>query len=384
MRTYEKGISIFLIGLLSISFFWGLSSNSVYANQLTPYVVSGIVDSNGAAWHSIYNITKNDLVLISIEAPYNISSTLYYPDQIVCVSIPDSLSHVYKFTATVSGNYLLQIDSVRGVRTSYSGDSSNNISAANQLTPNVVSGIVDSNGAAWHSIYNITKNDLVLISIEAPYNISSTLYYPDNQTICKSIPDSLSHVYKFTATVSGNYLLQIDSVRGVRTSYSGYYGSLLSSTPLPNPTISPSLITPSPIVSATAGNSKILNASELFGVEANNATYTWNFGDGTTPQTTISNTVAHSYQQTGTFNITLIINQTIPNLIQTFNIPITVNPSSGSDWRNWIIAIVVAIIGAVAVIIAAIIKVRGNRITRVENRGKIDSDNGKKNSKKPK
>jgi hypothetical protein len=305
--------------------------------QLTPYEIGGSIAADGASWHNIEDVRKDDLVLISISSVEGCDSSIFFPNQTLCQNIGYSKMHIYQFKAEESGTYLLRMSSAFGTGTSYSGTSSHKVNNASLMTPFSVNGTIAANGAVWHNIYNVNRNELMLISITGPVGFDSSLFYP-NQTQLEHIPYSKMHIYQLNATQSGTYLLQMSSAFGSAVIYSGISShsfdidviSTPSPTPLPSLTPSPT-VTPaaSPSTSASSASTPLPTASSTtpptftatpFTISAvasgsvtfevpttyqnSGANFTYDFGDGTNI-TTPNTSVTHMYQEPGNYTFTL-------------------------------------------------------------------------------
>jgi hypothetical protein len=203
-----------------------------------------------------------------------------------------------------------------------------------QLTPYSINGTIAANAAVWHNIYYVKQNDLVLISISASNLIDAAIYYP-NLTVCASEGFTDRPTFQFNALQTATYLLKLSGWEGNSANYSINSShpfdpiqtptSTPTLTPSPTPTNAPT-VTPTtfPTITVVANKTEDFDAFKLFGVNDKTATFTWNYGDNTPPVTTTNVKVTHIYQQTGTFNITLTVNEAGTGLTQNFNIPVTV------------------------------------------------------------
>ena len=380
MKIQSKILSYLLIALLSLSAFLGTSLNFANA-QLTPYSFSGFIDVNKAVWHNIFNVKQNELLLISISGDVGFNSILFDPDQKQLGYVTNNGMHVYRYNATESGTYLLQLSSAFARNTTYSGSSSHEINTAKQMTPYDFSGFIDVNKAVWHSIFNVKQNDLLLISISGDVGFNSILIDPDQNQV-GYVTNNGMHVYRYNATKTGTYLLQLSSAFARNTTYSGSSSHEISNgsgpTTTPPPSEIPS-ITPGPtsIPSFIANKSVILDASILFGVNTANAIYTWNFGDGTQPENTSEGKVSHVFQLAGTFNVALTVTEVGSGRVQNFNTPVIVTPEvivnieQPSSWQPIATVIGAVITAGVAATVALWVHHKQQRDRDAENTKKV-------------
>jgi len=204
----------------------------------------------------------------------------------------------------------------------YTVSSSHQVSTGTPLesTPNSVIGQIEKSSTVYQTLFGVKNGDLVLVSISltsenAAYR--SSVYYP-NMTVFQTITDSYgvtgSHSYQFMATQAGNYLLKFWTNADNSFNYTIRSSALLSGvvnptstptptvTPTPSPTDTPTPkptapSTPTPFATPTSpatnppatippvktftGDTTTFQTSG----GSSNATYIWDFGDGTTETT---------------------------------------------------------------------------------------------------
>jgi hypothetical protein len=207
------------IGLMMLTI---IPPQNVCGSGSTPYEVKGSLGDYEAVHYWITDVNVNDLVLISISPDQDayFYSEVSYPNMTKAASIQQVLyegSHSYEFLAKEAGNYVLKIWGYLSLHShmNFTIRCSHKIPNGDALlaTPYSKTGEMEDFGVVFETIYNINKDEPVLISISPDRGAGfySEVLYP-NMTKAASIQEIMyegSHSYEFLAKEAGNYVLKI-------------------------------------------------------------------------------------------------------------------------------------------------------------------------------
>ena len=214
--------------------------------QITPYTITNTIQPLTTKYHSIFNVNKDDVVLITITPDVGqFNSQIMFSNLTGLQSITQNgyiypgNPHIYQFIAPVSGNYYLELWNPT-VTLTYTIVSSHQISTEKppQITPYAVIGVIQPVTTKYHTIFNVNKNDVVFITISPdPAQFNSQIMF-SNLTVYMSITQNgyiypgNPHIYQFIAPVSGNYYLELWNPTATMT-YTIVSSHQISTEPLP-------------------------------------------------------------------------------------------------------------------------------------------------------
>ena len=190
----------------------------VCADDTTPYTLVDNLGKHEIDFHKIYNVQKNDTVLITIQPEGSgiYHSYVYDPDLGGVSDYSGSGGHSHMFVANRTGEYLLKLGSYStSVVGNYTVESSHRLTPEN-VTPNTFEDNLGKYETDLHKIYSVKENDTILITIQSETGATyhSYIYDPDmNEVSRDSIYGSgYGHSHMLIANKTGDYFLKVESV----------------------------------------------------------------------------------------------------------------------------------------------------------------------------
>jgi DnaJ-domain-containing protein 1 len=203
----RQGHALVLLSILALSFF-GISSFSFPVTaQTQPFTVSDAVSAGHVDYWWISDVSKGDLVLLTIVG--DVEFQLSYPN----FTVIDLSDKAVQFIANTTSDLLLRITAIPGK--SYTVQSTHQLSR--QPMPYAGSGLVKNGGFDYWTISNVHAGDLFLLVVSGEdfWDWESQLMYTDLSVIdtiggtTTDTPRNPNHIFQFYAKTTNDLLLRI-------------------------------------------------------------------------------------------------------------------------------------------------------------------------------
>jgi len=213
MKNVSTILLIILLGsacLGSMSFVTAnsarVTSTTVIQTKLTE---SGYLYSREVDYWWVINVTEGDMVLLNIQTgtPFDWRSRLYYSNLTEIDTIKQPYTHTYQFIANETDDLLLELIA-SSLSFSYTIQCSHLV--LEQTMMYTKSEHLSAREVDYWWVINVTEGDMVLLNIQTgtPFDWRSRLYY-SNLTEIDTIQKPYTHIYRFIANQTDDYLLKL-------------------------------------------------------------------------------------------------------------------------------------------------------------------------------